>query len=353
MVVFFGKISLALSFQDTLDTKPVISILPLVYYTPETSWSFGAGAVGNFKLGNNITDTFESQVALGGAYTLFNQSLAYGSWRIFTEENKNLFAGEIGWYRYVYFFYGIGPQAKDIDREKFDATFPRLRFDYLRKIKENFYIGFRYSFDDFDITEVEENGVLANGSIFGSQAGTLSGIGPMIYFDSRDSQIYPTSGIFAETSLQTFNKSIGSNYSYSRILADFRSVFSFNPKSVFVWNAYSEFLVGEAPFFGLPMVGGNRLLRGLFEGKFRDKNLVLVQGEYRVKLLERWGAVAFSGFGNVFSQDNPFKLNQTKLTYGVGGRFQLSEKEKLNLRLDFAKSPNEDFQIYFTFGEAF
>ncbi|MCH7415020.1 outer membrane protein assembly factor [Belliella sp. R4-6] len=354
LTFFFAYSNIAAGFQDSAAiTKPVISVLPLVYYTPETSWSFGAGAVANFKLGYQNQKTYKSQIALGGAYTLLNQFLAYGSWRIFTEENKNLFAGEIGWYRYVYFFYGIGPHVNESDREQFDATFPRLRFDYLRKVKSNLYLGFRYHYDDFDITSVEINGLLDSGGILGSVGGRLSGVGPIVYFDSRDSQIFPTRGVFAESSFQTFHKSIGSQYNYSRMLVDFRSVHSINEKSVLVWNAYSELMFGDTPFFGLPLVGGNRLLRGLFEGKFRDKNLVLAQAEYRWKFLPRWGAVGFAGLGNIFSQENSFHFNQTKFTYGLGGRFQLSKKEKLNLRLDFAKSPNEDLRIYLTFGEAF
>jgi hypothetical protein len=343
----------AMAQQDTLQNNLTVAVLPLVYYTPETSWAFGLGAVGNFKLGDSALQTYESQLVIGTAYTLFDQFLTYSSWRIFSEENRNLFAGEIGWYRYVYFFYGLGNQVQDSDREQFDATFPRLRFDYLRRFKSNFYIGIRYHFDDFEITRIEENRKLASGTFLGSEGGRVSGLGPMVYFDSRDSQLYPIRGVFAEASFQTFNRSLGSNYQYNRWLVDFRSVHSINQKSVFVWNAYSEFLVGETPFFAMPLVGGNRLLRGLFEGKFRDQNLALIQAEYRYKFLPRWGAVAFSGVGNVFSQENSFQFNQSKFAYGIGGRFQLSKKEKLNLRLDIAHSPNEDLRIYLTFGEAF
>ncbi|AFL84766.1 outer membrane protein [Belliella baltica DSM 15883] len=360
MILRFGCLFLFFLFtctlfaqEDSISTKPVISVLPLVYYTPETSWSFGVGAVGNFKIGNPLLETYKSQIALGGAYTLFNQFLAYGSWRVFTTENKQLFAGEIGWYRYVYFFYGIGPNVQEIDRERFDATFPRLRFDYLRKLRTNLYLGLRYHFDDFEITSIEEGGILDNQNIRGREGGRISGLGPMIYYDSRDSQIYPTKGFFAEASFQTFHNSIGSEFNFNRWLVDFRSVHSIRKKSVFVWNVYGEFITGQPPFFGLPLVGGNRLLRGLFEGKFRDERLALVQAEYRWRFLPRWGAAAFSGIGNVFSKENLFQIDQSKFTYGIGGRFQLSKKEKLNLRLDIASSPNEDLRIYLTFGEAF
>lgn len=353
LLFFLSALVAALAQNDSIASKPVVSVLPLVYYTPETSWSFGAGAISNFKLGDPLAKTYVSQLALGGVYTLLNQFLVYSSWRIFTEDNKHLFAGEIGWYRYVYFFYGIGMGVQESDREQFEVTFPRLRFDYLKKLRSNLYLGVRYHYDAFDITSIEENGILDSQNIRGNKGGRMSGLGPLIYYDSRDSQIYPSKGIFAEVSFQTYHKSIGSEFQFSRWQVDFRSVHAISPKSVFVWNAYGSFISGQPPFFGLPSLGGNWLMRGLFDGKFRDEQLTLVQGEYRLKVLPRWGAVAFTGVGNVFSKENPFQINQSRFTYGVGGRFQLSKKEKLNLRLDVARSPNEDLRIYLTFGEAF
>ncbi len=339
--------------EDTLGAKPTLAVLPLIYYTPETDWAFGAGAVSNFKLGKSNEKTFTSQLALGGAYTLLNQLLVYSSWRIFTDENKHLIAGEIGWYRYVYFFYGIGPEVAEESREQFDADLPRLRLDYLKKTHPNFFLGLRYAYDSYRITQTKRNGQLDKGNFIGKSGGRISGIGPLLYYDSRNSQLYPTRGIFAETGFQYFGKIIGSDFNYGRWLADFRNVQTIGKNQVLVWNAYYEGMVGDVPFFALPMMGGNKLMRGLFEGKYRDRNLLLLQGEYRWKFLPRWGVVAFSGLGNVFSESNPLQLNQTKLTYGAGGRFQLSKKEKLNFRLDLAHSPGEDFRIYLTFGEAF
>ncbi|MBW3466792.1 BamA/TamA family outer membrane protein [Arthrospiribacter ruber] len=334
------------------EKQTTIAVLPLIYYTPETSWAFGAGAVANFRLGAE-EETFESQVALGGAYTLFNQFLSYTSWRIFTEQNKHLFAGELGWYDYVFFFYGIGPGVSESDREVFNSRLPRLRFDYLRLIKGDFYVGVRYWYDNFQIQEVEEGGLLDGNNIPGSMGGRIGGIGPMLYYDSRDSQLYPTSGMFAESSLQIFRPWAGSDYSYMRWIGDFRQVLPIKENSVFVYQAYAELLSGEVPFFGMPLLGGNRLMRGLFEGKFRDRNMALVQGEYRWKFKPRWGLVGFSGLGNIFSPSNPFDIGNTKLTYGTGLRYQLSKKEKLNLRFDVAHSPGEGLLFYLTFGEGF
>ncbi len=344
--VLFGQ-------ADSTLQKPTLAVLPLVYFTPETSWAFGAGAVSNFKLGNQTINTFESQVTAGLAYTLFNQFLSFASWRIFAEENKHLFSGEIGWYDYVYFFYGIGNEVLDQNVESYYARFPRLRFDYLRQINNNLYVGLRYHFDDFAIKRRQAGGLLESGDFVGSQGGTISGLGPIIYLDNRDSQLYPTSGMYAESSLQWFASFLGSDFVYWRWLVDLRKVKEIATNQVMVWSVYHESIFGEAPFFAIPLMGGPRNMRGLFEGKYREQNMSVLQAEYRWKILSRWGLAGFAGLGNVYGESNPLLLQNTKIGYGIGGRFQLSKREKLNLRLDLGHSPGEGLRVYLTFGEAF
>jgi len=333
--------------------KPTISVLPLIYYTPETKWVFGGGAVATFKLGNKDTETYESQLTAGVAYSLRKQILTYASWRIFTPSNNDLFIGEIGWYRYVYYFYGIGNDVSESNRESYSAKYPRIRFDYARQIIPNLYLGVRYGFDNYEIYDLYPDGQLITSDLQGAQGGNVSGAGPLLVYDSRDNQLYPQTGNYAELSLQQYGGYLGSDFKYKRFLIDLRKIFSIQENQVIATNLYSEITSGQIPFYAFSNMGGNKRMRGLFEGKYRDRNSVILQGEYRYKFLPRWGAVLFSGVGNVFSAENKFHLQHTKLTYGAGGRFQLSKKKKLNLRLDLAHSPGEDLQFYFTFGEAF
>tara|TARA_R110002072_G_scaffold111853_4_gene240343 strand:+ start:29200 stop:30483 length:1284 start_codon:yes stop_codon:yes gene_type:complete len=343
---------LARQDKDSINSKLTVVVLPIVYFTPETSWVFGAGTVANFKLGQ-ASETYESQIATGIAYSLYDQILTFSNWRIYTDENKNLFLGEVGWYRYVFFFYGIGPNVEEANRESYNAILPRFRFSYARQIKPNINLGLRYTFDNFKITEKLDGGLLTSGDYVGENGGAISGLGPLLIYDSRDNQLFPTKGNYLETSIQRFDGFLGSDFNYWNFMVDARKIFQLKKDQLLATNLLGQFNAGEAPFFALSQLGGNKVMRGLFEGKYRDMNLIAFQTEYRRMFLPRWGAVAFGGVGNVFSSENPFELGQTKVTYGVGGRFKLTKKKKLNLRLDLAHSPGEDLQFYFTFGEAF
>jgi hypothetical protein len=338
--------------QDSIPSpKKAIFILPLVYYTPETRWVFGVGGATNFNLGKT-DDTYESQATIGVAYSLRKQFLSYASWRIFTAENKNLFSGEVGWYDYVYFFYGIGNQVNDSDSETYNARFPRLRFDYLRRISTSTYLGVKTGLDKFQFSGFDPDGKLGNGPFIGTEGGLNIGIGPVLILDSRDDSIYPISGWYSENYIQRFGQPWGGDYSYWEVGLDVRNYQTIRPGLVWANQLATKITSGTTPFFALPLLGGNRSLRGLFEGKYRDTNSAFVQTELRKSLGNRWGLVGFAGLGNVFP-DLESLAEGTKVTYGAGGRFRLSKAKKLNLRLDLAHSPGESMQFYFTFGEAF
>ncbi|WP_169719245.1 BamA/TamA family outer membrane protein [Algoriphagus mannitolivorans] len=338
--------------ERKMDKEMTFAVLPVVYFTPETKWVFGVGGVSTFNL-DSISTTYESQLTAGLAYSLRNQFLSYVSGRIFSPKNRSLWYGEMGWYDYVFFYFGQGMNVNQDSEEIYSAKFPRLRFNYVRNIGKNWFLGGGFRFDGMNIFELQEDGALANGEIIGSQGGRNSGLGPLILHDSRNNQLYPESGVYFEAGLQAFGGIFGGEFSYVRAISDFRKILPLGKNQVFAAQAFSEITFGDVPFFALPMLGGNKLLRGLFEGKYREKNLFALQAEYRYKFLPRWGIVAFGGTGNAFSSENPLHFNLTKITYGVGGRFQLNQEKKLNLRLDLAHSPGEPFQFYFTFGEAF
>lgn len=331
--------------------EKAVFILPLVYYTPETRWVFGAGGATNFNLGDS-SNTYESQAVFGVAYSLRKQFLSYVNWRIFTDQNKNLFSGEVGWYDYVYFFYGIGNEVSESDSETYSTRFPRLRFDYAKQISPSTYIGVKTVLDQFNFSGLDPAGKLATEEYIGKEGGWNVGLGPSFIVDSRDNPIYPGSGWFSETYLLRFGKPLGGDYPYWEIGSDLRHYKTLSQTVIWANQIATKITRGETPFFALPLLGGNRSLRGLFEGKYRDNNVAFLQSEIRKSIGNRWGLVGFAGVGNVFSDLNSI-TGGTKIAYGAGGRFRLSKAKKLNLRLDLAHSPNEGMQFYFTFGEAF
>ncbi|MEN0004414.1 MAG: hypothetical protein AAF798_09730 [Bacteroidota bacterium] len=104
--------------QDSIPDKRInFFAVPLVFLTPETSWGFGAASVLSFKLPSQAAEHRPSQLQLGGAYTLNDQILLYLPFQFFAKQDRYNIYGELGYYRYNYFYYGIGNEFESYDGE--------------------------------------------------------------------------------------------------------------------------------------------------------------------------------------------------------------------------------------------
>ena len=100
----------------------------------------------------------------------------------------------------------------------------------------------------------------------------------------------------------------------------------------------------EIPFFMLPALGGGSSLRGFASWRFRDRNSLLLQAEWRVMVNRFFETAVFFDTGKVTEQTGDLDFNGLKDDYGIGMR--LHGPLATPLRIDFAKS-NEGLQIVF------
>lgn len=332
--------------------EPVYSILPIVFYLPETSFGFGAGGIVTFRFPGEDTTSASCQVQLGATYTLNNQLLLYFPYRLFWKNETRLTYGELGYYIYTYPFYGVGANSQRGDEEFYDVNFPRIRVSYLREVHPDFYLGLRYWFDDFEITAVQEDGRLQQAQVNGAGGGRVAGLGPVINYDSRNNQFYPTNGWFVEGVALAHTKIFGSEYDLLKLSFDAATYLS-KKKHSLALNTYWESNIGDVPFYNMAFVGGSKRLRGYIDGRFRDLHAGVFQAEYRWKFYKRFGLTAFYGTGTVFRNLDALTYNDLKHTLGGGLRFQLSKKALVNLRLDYGYAFDGSSNFYLTFGEAF
>jgi hypothetical protein len=109
---------------------------------------------------------------------------------------------------------------------------------------------------------------------------------------------------------------------------------------------------GQPPFDQYPQLGGESLLRGYFQGRYRDRSLLAFQGEYRLPLFWKFGLAGFAGIGQVAPDFGGFGLDRFWVAGGAGLRFLLAKREGLNIRMDFAFGEGSS-GFYLSFGEAF
>jgi len=328
-------------------------VLPLVFSSPETSFGFGGATNVTFRFDGEKSTSRPSQFQLGFAYTLNKQFLSYLPFQLFFKDEKYKVYGELGYYRYVYFYFGNGNHTLKSDREIFNVNFPRIRLNGLYGINKNWFVGLRYWMDDYDVVKTAEGGLLAtDDSIIGRTGGLLSGAGLVVNYDSRDHLFTPRQGMLAELVLFGNQKILGSNFNFQKIYLDIAAYFPIAKNHTLAAQIYTEMTTGDVPFNQLSLLGGTKRMRGYLEGRFRDKQYLASQVEYRFPLFWRLGMTAFLTTGRVAPTVGELFDAQWYYTYGLGLRIMLDTEARVNLRID-AGFGKETSGFYLTFGEAF
>lgn len=355
--IFTTVVSGQVTADSTTQREPLIRksswlALPILFYTPETRLGGGGATLYTFRFRGEPETSNPSQLQLGVAYTQEQQILSYLPFQLYFQQEKWWLVGELGYYRYIYRFFGIGnntPQEEEI----YQANYPRLRLDVLRQVKPQLYLGLRYWFDNYQIVERDSAGRLVEQIITGQNGGVVSGLGLVLNRDSRDRIFFPSRGNLIQFTLFTNQKALGSDFNYSRITVDASQYFHFGKEKILAVNGVLDFLFGDPPFQQLALIGGPKKLRGFFEGRFRDKKLWILQTEYRMPVYRFIGIVAFAGVGSVAPNVGNFFSQSIHFAGGVGLRFRVSQKDKINIRLDLGVNEEGRAFPYLTVGEAF
>ncbi|HET7538030.1 MAG TPA: BamA/TamA family outer membrane protein, partial [Candidatus Didemnitutus sp.] len=173
-------------------------------------------------------------------------------------------------------------------------------------------------------------------------------VGPLLQWDTRDDQFYPTTGSFANFSAMFF----GGDREYQTYRAEWNNYRSLGEDRVLGLRAFARTTGGDAPFYALSQFGMGSDLRGYTNGKYRDKAMFATQAEYRQFLTYRWGFVLFAGVGEVMPGFD--QINWDNLLGSVGGgiRFRLSKENPVNMRFDWAYG-KDGAATYLQVNEAF
>ncbi len=331
-----------------------IVALPAISYSPETRFEFGAGSFAVFRMGNDVFHTSPSQVTVAGAYTQNKQQIYTSTFQLYTNKNLYNIYGEAGYYKYNYYYYGIG--THEIPKELYSADYPRIKITVLRKWAPHYYAGIRYQYENYKMTGTAPGGELAKGIIPGSTGSITSGAGLVQILDKRDTLLYPTKGFWMELALIYNTTGLGSTHYYGQYSYDVTYYKRVYKNVVWASELYTKYVDGYAPFEQYAFLGGSKKLRGFYEGQYRDKHSLILQTEFRSMVYKSLGVAVFGGAGFLGGDGQYVRFNLPKIAYGGGLRYRLNKNDHLNLRLDYALSSLKNITggyVYATFGEAF
>jgi hypothetical protein len=342
-------------FKDSSEpAKPKLIGYPTLAYAPETSWELGVSALLVYRAKQDTLNRL-SEVQSFSFVTLERQ---YGSWlehTLYTDKNNYYFRGLWKFQNFPLSYHGIGMNTPSDKVALVSANELRIRERFLRKIIPNLYTGPEIDLEILNRTSFEVYDSSSYTRPLGWQGSNNLGLGWGIVYDDLHNVLNPRHGHFGEMALLSSRKLWGSAFDFNLYFLDFRFYRPVRKRNVIAIQAYSQFSTGNVPFNELALMGGDRLMRGYYLGRYRDKNLSAAQVEYRMlpfSFAERWGAAFFASAGKVYPEFAVFGQTPWTWSFGGGPRFLLFPKKDVYNRLDFAWT-REGPGFYFFIGEAF
>ena len=343
--------------NDTTNiTKPQLIVYPTLAFAPETSWEFGLSSLYVYYAKRDTNNRL-SEVNGFTFYTLENQ---YGIWfdhALYAHKNRWSFIGRLRYQNFPLLYHGIVPETPSEYIARVDARQLNIKERVLKKITNNIFAGPEVDFQRLSSVNFEPNGTDSIQKPPGSEGSSNLGFGGGIVYDNRHNVLNVRNGGFAELALLHYDKKWGSDFSFTTIISDNRIYKSINRRDVLAAQIFGQFSINQPPFNQLALLGGESLMRGYYFGRFRDRNQLAAQAEYRMlplpfRFTKRWGATVFGSTGTVFNEFDDLTAGDFKWAGGAGLRFLLFPKKDIFTRLDFAFT-NESKGIYIFIGEAF
>lgn len=347
--------------QDSTRYRRAFVAFPLGYYSPETRIGIGAAGAINFKMNRLDSISPSSQITFGIGTTQNKQSSFSLPFALYWKQRLHTITGEFSFNDYSYYYYGIGGGNESGAKAKYNVQFPLFRVNYLRKLKKHVFIGMRWWYEDYRISTFEKNNAIAD-SFPGVNGGVTSGPGLVMLFDSRDNVYYSKKGMYLEVVLHNQLDAWGSDFAYNRLRFDLRYFHPVNQRWTIASNIFCDFISGDVPFSQMASLGSGRRGRGFYQGRFRDKNMILYQGEMRGTLDKSWAVTAFWNYAVLSNTVDNFSLKNDHASIGFGLRYAFDKSNRSNLRLDFAwpvfsesyvHDTEDGPKVYFTVNESF
>lgn len=346
-------------FEKDSSKRGSFFLLPVFSSAPETGVEVGGSALYSF-----YTDTLHSGTRVSNVFgyatiTTKGQERLSLSTSYWAPQNKWHYIASVGFINFPSNFYGIGSNTVSANQDKLGLKRFKVNLEADKHIGKYLYIGMVTGGFDYRFNDHAPGGIYETDPRMEDRSGGASVfIGPSVIFDTRNNNTYTTHGLVI-TAYYNQMKGLFSNNGYNGgfFNIEYSQFFSLSKRFVLGLDIQDQSLAGSrSPFYLMPTLGNDELMRGYYNGRYRDRNLVAGQTELRYRLSDRIGIAGFAGTGTVFNKQLNF--NDLKPNYGGGLRYFFDVEKGLTMRADYGfgeKRPGEKRQsgLYLSLGEAF
>lgn len=216
-----------------------------------------------------------------------------------------------------------------------------------RRVMGPLFVGLRYLFLDTSVAFEDRSSTPPGRGIDGAKFDKRSaGLMLPISFDTRDSVMTPTRGVYLEVRPQFFDESFGGETHFFKVNS---TAIGYLPLAPFTLGARisADFVSGDAPFYQLPFVE----MRGVPVVRYLGRKVLSAETEVEYAVTPRWSALVFGGIGKAELESSKLDDGTTVYSAGFGFRYLIARRFGLKAGMDFAVS-NDDRAFYIQVGTA-
>jgi outer membrane protein assembly factor BamA len=354
------------------------AVLPQVGYSPEKGPNGGIKFTDRNATASRLTIDFEGGYALKGQQTVAFAVLAP---HLLDDVVIAAIQGEYA-YDPTKEFFGlgnndVGPDPLSTNSYRPFSALATLAIRPMRRLNAAFTIGLSYvQIGEGVLEDSTPSTEEAFPDLVGIKGGWSNPISFSLVYTNREEITRPTRGWNLIAKVQHVNKNLGSDYQFTRFIADASYLYPFLTRrqvlGLRVGGEYIDAKSREVPFYEFASLGGAHDLRGFFQDRFLGRSRLMINGEYRLKLFDfnffdwwhvRIDGVAFGDMGRVFLDDADVKSQLgasdfvpsvfRDFRYSYGGGMRIALGEAILARIDVGFSNEETGLVYLTFGHIF
>ena len=341
--------------------KASFSVVPYGGYT--LSSGFTADIAGNvgFYTSPDHHENF-SVITADLGYDSKNQKIILTRSEIWLPGNDYKVISDLRWERYPTDTYGLGTFTTFATDNAIDFYYLRIYETVLRKLGNDYYAGIGYNLDNhYNITQQgNQNGTVSDFTKYGqTKESTSSGINFDFLFDNRKNQLNPLGGSYLSIIYRQNLTALGSNTNWNELQLDARKYIRLSPTSnnVLAFWGMADFTTGNVPYLDLPSTGGdmyNNSGRGYAVGRFRGRDMLYIEGEYRFGITRNGllGAVVFVN-GESFTEYPSNTFERIAPAAGTGLRIKLNKHSNTNICIDYGVGVGGSHGFFVNLGELF
>jgi hypothetical protein len=207
------------------------------------------------------------------------------------------------------------------------------------------WLGLRYVFADVTTSFDIGNNIPGIDPIDYDQR--MSGLTPLITWDTRNNIFTPTKGTYGQASVAIFSEALGGDRDFE--LASLTGIWYHPLADELTLGVKGDVSAsfGHTPFYLRPYVQ----LRGIQSLRLQGDDMAELELELRWQHWGRHSLLAFAGTGAVWTDRDESNNSRSTVTGGIGYRYLLARLFGLHMGLDLAFGPDDPI-IYFQFGSA-